>query len=95
MHHPEGFWAASGGGIAASPELYPARIEDIAPTILSLFQLPDRVEGRVITKVVPAAGTTEKLEDKQPFPPAQRSDRKFSAADEELIKERLEGLGYL
>lgn len=94
VHHPEGIWSAAGGGISAHPEPIPARIEDIAPTILSLFQLPlpENLDGKSIAIL---SASSESLPAEDNLRSVLPAGAGLSAGEEDRIKERLSGLGYL
>jgi predicted AlkP superfamily phosphohydrolase/phosphomutase len=103
-HRMEGIFAARGPGIAQQSEPLPnLDIEDIAPTVLHLMELPVPVDldGRVLTEIQgpelwarpirfgPALGfwPSEKAEGFQ--------DEVMSEQDEAEIRERLQALGYI
>jgi predicted AlkP superfamily phosphohydrolase/phosphomutase len=86
--------------IAAGPQVQPgevrAQIEDLAPTILSLLEvpLPADLDGRplseLFTSLTPAP---DHPADAAPPPPSAAAP--YTAAEEAAIQERLQDLGYL
>lgn len=94
VHHPQGMWGISGGGIKAGSEPVRADIKDILPTVLSLFKIPvpPEVEGKTIMEVArPVSASGEDTS----VPPSPSASPSFSSSEEAEIKERLEGLGYI
>lgn len=104
-HHSEGIFIADGPNIVSNPEpLAYMSIEDIAPTTLYLMDLPipSDIDGRVLNGIFDA----EYIE-RHPITygeplglwPSEEgavfNDEITSEEDEEQIRERLRGLGYL
>jgi predicted AlkP superfamily phosphohydrolase/phosphomutase len=104
-HHPEGIFVATGAHVRANSEpLTGLKIEDVAPTILYLLGLPipSDMDGRVIAEIVaPDHLKSRPIETGEPvgrWPSegdAVFSDEIVSTEDEEQIRERLRGLGYI
>lgn len=104
-HRREGIFVATGANVKASSEsLTGLRIEDVAPTVLYLLGLPvpSDMDGRVMTEVVaPGYLEARPIETGEPvglWPSegeAVFSDEVVSTEDEEQIRERLRGLGYI
>jgi predicted AlkP superfamily phosphohydrolase/phosphomutase len=104
-HRMEGIFLASGAHILASsvplPDLV---IEDIAPTVLYLMDLPvpSEMDGRVLTEVLsPTTVESRPIRHGMPmnFWPnadeAMRNDEALSQEDDADIRKRLQALGYL
>ncbi|MDH4207444.1 MAG: alkaline phosphatase family protein [Anaerolineae bacterium] len=97
-HRPEGMVILSGQGIQKGLALQDANIMDLAPTILYAMGLPvpADMDGRVLT----GAFTADYLSAAQVRYTEELSQRptsggQYSLEDEEEIKERLRGLGYV
>lgn len=98
-HHKDGLLVAVGGA-TRQQECLQAHLIDIAPTILYYLGLPisDSIDGRVLEELF-----TETFLEKRPVKKAvsrepisqQEKGTIYSSEDEESIRERLEGLGYL
>lgn len=98
-HAPFGVFVAWGPGVRSGVEIVGARLLDIAPTVLASLGEPPTcdMDGRVLTDVfetdaippsaLEPAGTSSK--DPSAF------DTALSSAEEELLEERLRGLGYI
>jgi predicted AlkP superfamily phosphohydrolase/phosphomutase len=97
-HRPEGIVVVSGRGIRSGAALQDAKITDLAPTILYAMGLPipSDMDGRVLTEAFApeylSAAPRRYTDDL-----SQRATREdqYSPEDEEEIKERLRGLGYV
>jgi len=105
IHRIEGIFLAAGPNITANPEpLENLRLEDIIPTALHLMNLPvpSDMDGRVLAESIKPeymaqhpvkyGDPTERWPDDGN---ATFSDEVMSEEDEELIRDRLEALGYL
>jgi predicted AlkP superfamily phosphohydrolase/phosphomutase len=97
-HRPNGIVLLSGEGIKGGTRLEGASIIDLAPTILYAMDvpIPADMDGRVLTE----AFTPEFLSAVDVQYSDELSDRptgedQYSLEDEEEIKERLRGLGYV
>jgi predicted AlkP superfamily phosphohydrolase/phosphomutase len=104
-HRMEGIFIAAGSGIVASgsqplPDL---KIEDVAPTALHLMGLPipADMDGRVLTEIFePSFLRAQPITYEAPMGfwtasgPTTFEDTVMSPADEEVIRERLQSLGY-
>jgi predicted AlkP superfamily phosphohydrolase/phosphomutase len=97
-HRPEGIALLSGQGIKSGAALQDAKIIDLAPTILYTMGLPipSDMDGRVLTEAF-AADYLSAVEIRYTDDLSQRStgEGQYSPEDEEEIKERLRGLGYV
>lgn len=99
-HKLEGIFVISGEEIAAGKEIHGAKIIDVAPTILSLMGLPvpQDMDGTVLTEVF-----TQSFLDAHPIsydgPEGgglmNEAGKVLTEEEENLVKERLRGLGYL
>jgi predicted AlkP superfamily phosphohydrolase/phosphomutase len=104
-HHPEGIFVANGPDVKASSEpLSGVKIEDVAPTVLYLMGLPipSDMDGRVLTEIVaPGCLECRPINAGEPLGrwPSEEAavfgDEIVSGEDEEEIRERLRGLGYV
>jgi predicted AlkP superfamily phosphohydrolase/phosphomutase len=97
-HRPNGIVLLSGKGIKGGARLEGATITDLAPTILYAMgvPIPSDMDGRLLTE----AFTPEFLSSVSAEYSDELSDRptgedQYSVEDEEEIKERLRGLGYV
>jgi predicted AlkP superfamily phosphohydrolase/phosphomutase len=97
-HRPEGIVMLAGEGIRKGVRLEGTSIMDLAPTILCAMgiRIPRDMDGRVLT----AAFTPDFLHRVQVEYSDELSDRPtgeegYSDEDEEEIRERLRGLGYV
>jgi predicted AlkP superfamily phosphohydrolase/phosphomutase len=103
-HRIEGIFIARGANIASQAEPLPnLNIEDVAPTVLHLMgsPVPTDLDGRVLTEVLtPEFLKAQPVRQGEPigFWPdeaqAAFSDEVMSDEDEELLRERLQALGY-
>jgi predicted AlkP superfamily phosphohydrolase/phosphomutase len=97
-HRPDGLVMLSGQGINAGVTLPEASIMDLAPTILYAMgiPIPSDMDGRILTE----AFTSDHLSAVQAQYSDELSERQtgedqYSLEDEEEIRERLRGLGYV
>jgi len=97
-HRPDGIVILAGEGVKAGVKLEGANIMDLAPTILYAMgvPIPCDMDGHVLTE----AFTPDFLSRVEVQYSDELSDRptgedEYSAADEEEIRERLRGLGYV
>jgi predicted AlkP superfamily phosphohydrolase/phosphomutase len=103
-HRVEGIFIARGANIVSQPGALPnLNIEDVAPTVLHLMGLlvPTDLDGRVLTEVLaPDFFKTQPVRQGEPIglwpdeAQATFSDEVMSNEDEELIRDRLQALGY-
>jgi predicted AlkP superfamily phosphohydrolase/phosphomutase len=104
-HHIEGIFIAAGSKIQARPDpLFGLQIEDIAPTVLHLMELPvpEDMDGNVLAEIL-----TEESLKSWPVQKGSALGRWPSEADanvpdielmpeeEEIVRDRLRALGYL
>jgi predicted AlkP superfamily phosphohydrolase/phosphomutase len=104
-HRLEGLLIASGPNIISNPEsLTNLAIEDVAPTVLYLLDLPipSDMDGRVLTEILaPTVLESRPIKYGKPvgFWPREDevifSDEVMSDEDEAEIRERLKALGYI
>ncbi|MFQ6067067.1 MAG: alkaline phosphatase family protein [bacterium] len=99
-HHFLGLFLVYGKEIAKGMRLQNARILDMAPTILNLFELPvpEDMDGRVLKEIFKKDSELAKKEVLYRKAEAKKKEKKpevFTKEEEERIKERLRGLGYL
>jgi len=94
IHHPDGFWSASGPGIepGAGGE---GKIVDVAPSVLSFLgvAVPDWMEGSPLPSLSFAAPPSPAGREFSPRPGPEKHD--YGPDEEAAIKHRLAGLGYL
>ena len=105
FHRPKGIFAAIGPDVMASSDpLSGLNIEDVAPTVLYLMGLPipSDMDGRVLTEIIsPAVLEAQPIKAGEPVgrwpseDAAVFSDEAVSEEDEEQIRDRLRGLGYV
>lgn len=101
FHAQEGIFVAAGAGVAGPGRLEGAHIQDLAPTILHCLGLPvpQYMDGRVLEEVFDeahrAAHPVVRTDAVPAIGPAREAGEVFSAEDEEEIRQRLSGLGYL
>jgi predicted AlkP superfamily phosphohydrolase/phosphomutase len=102
QHTMDGIFIARGPGIRRGVEVPTQQIADVAATTLYRLghPIPSYLDGRVMTDILEPewlsahpVQTVEVAHPGQAEPPAMPGG--YSAADEELITERLSGLGYL
>ncbi|HUS69264.1 MAG TPA: alkaline phosphatase family protein [Anaerolineae bacterium] len=97
-HRPEGIAVLSGQGIKSGATLQDANITDLAPTILYAMgiPIPSDMDGRVLTEAF-AADYLSAVQVRYTNELSQRptGEDQYSLEDEEEIKERLRGLGYV
>jgi predicted AlkP superfamily phosphohydrolase/phosphomutase len=93
-HSPAGIFIMEGKGIRQGT-VDTARIIDLAPTILHLFDLPvpDDMDGKVLLSCLHEPGEVRFVAGKGRVERAGKGD--LPREDSELIRERLKGLGYL
>lgn len=94
LHRAEGIILLAGPNIKAGVRLHNATIMDAAPTILHLMDLPvpSHMDGRVLIEALEYPGEV-RYRDWGAGGPAERLG--YSAEEEELVREKLAGLGYL
>lgn len=97
-HRLQGMVLLHGAPITAGRQLEGAAIEDVAPTVLYLMgqAVPADMDGRVLVNALRSAW----IDDTRLTPVATDADRhreqvNWSTDDEEEVRHRLRGLGYL
>ncbi len=97
-HRPEGILILAGEGVRGSIKLQGASIMDLAPTILYAMgvPIPSDMDGRVLTEVfTPGFLSKVKVQYSDELSDRPTGGDEYSSADEEEIRERLRGLGYV
>ncbi len=97
-HRPEGIVILAGGDIKGSVKLEGANIVDLAPTILYAMgvPIPSDMDGRVLTEAFsPDFLSKVKIQYSHELSDRPTGGDEYSSADEEEIRERLRGLGYV
>jgi predicted AlkP superfamily phosphohydrolase/phosphomutase len=97
-HRLQGMVLLHGAPIQAGGQVADARIEDLAPTILYLMgqSVPADMDGQVLSGALkPAWFDPKRLERIDLDPDMTREHRDLSDEDEEQVRQRLQGLGYL
>ncbi len=101
FHAQEGIFVAAGAGVEGPGTVEGAHIQDLAPTILHCLGLPvpQHMDGRVLEEVFPedyrARHPVVRTEARPAGTPVREAGEVFSPEDEEEIRQRLAGLGYL
>ena len=92
-HAAEGILVASGPTVRTGRGPTDARLVDICPTALRLLGLepPPGLDGRPLEEIAPRAGRIFSPKHR----PGSAAREAYSAEEEEAIRRRLEGLGYL
>lgn len=97
-HRLEGILLACGPNITSGKKLAGAKISDFAPTLLYLSDcpIPPEMDGRVLTEMIsPQYASQHQVVIKSPEAVEKQMDAGWEPDEEEEIKERLRGLGYL
>jgi predicted AlkP superfamily phosphohydrolase/phosphomutase len=100
-HSPLGIFAAWGPDIKQGAQLDGARIRDLAPTVLHLFDcpIPADYDGRVLTDIYDSDSALAKRPVRQQAQDASGGDQggeaEFSAEEQKEIEDRLRALGYI
>lgn len=99
-HEREGIVILHGPGVRKGHEMGPHQIEDIAPTILHLcgVGVPRYMDGKVMVNALEEewlAGHPVKHVGEEEFVAVEKEGPSMTLEEEELLKERLRGLGYL
>jgi predicted AlkP superfamily phosphohydrolase/phosphomutase len=99
-HRLEGVFAIHGGPVRRGHGFTGARIIDVAPTVLYLLGLPipDDMDGKPLLEALdPAfiAANPPRYEQKGPGDGPAPAQKDFTAAEADLIEERLKALGYV
>ncbi|HZU14166.1 MAG TPA: alkaline phosphatase family protein [Chloroflexota bacterium] len=93
-HDEWGIFLAKGPGIAAGKEIEGAQLIDVTPTVLHAMELavPADMDGRVLTDIFTGEREIESVEIEL----ARKSAESHLSEDEEqLIKDKLKGWGYM
>jgi predicted AlkP superfamily phosphohydrolase/phosphomutase len=98
-HRPEGILMMAGPGIAPARAIAGAAIADVFPTILTLLGIgvPADVDGKVLSEALECGvpGSPPVRASDSPQAPASPGRHEYTSDEEEEIRERLRGLGYL
>jgi len=101
QHTLDGILIARGPGIRQGAESPPQQIADVTATVLYRMghAVPAQLDGRVVTDMLEDDWLVDHpvryLEEAQPGVQKPATGDGYSAAEEELIEQRLGGLGYL
>jgi predicted AlkP superfamily phosphohydrolase/phosphomutase len=93
-HDEKGIFLAMGPGIARGKTLDGANLIDVPPTLLHAMELPvpDDMDGRVLTDIF----TTNRAVESVELDLSRQTAESFLSEDEEqLIKDKLKGWGYM
>lgn len=95
-HRPLGVIALHAPGIAHGRRLE-ARLQDVAPTVLSLFGLPvpEHIEGRALSCVRTATPSTRLDPAEAPYQGTHQPHFDYTEEEQAIIEQRLADLGYL
>jgi predicted AlkP superfamily phosphohydrolase/phosphomutase len=97
-HRPEGILLMAGPGIAPGHAIEGASIMDLFPTILGLLQVPIPVglDGQVLSAAfADELPHTTAVGADRPDDAASSDRHRYTSEEEEEIRQRLRGLGYL
>lgn len=97
-HRMDGILMVKGSGVKAGVEIQGAQIIDVAPTVLYLLgeAIPREMDGRVLTELFEEGfllANPPTFVEESPTPSLGVGE--YSEEEGELVRERLEGLGYL
>ncbi len=100
IHEPEGIFVSSGPAIKKNHHFESAHITDVAPTILYLMGLPvdADMDGRLLEDIIRDDYKSEhppefiKYSELTPF---ENRGRSYTDDEEEIMKRKLESLGYM
>lgn len=93
-HDEKGIFLAMGPGIERGKRLEGANLIDVPPTLLHAMELPvpDSMDGRVLTEIFTTDRTVESVDLTLS---RQTADSFLSEDEEQLIKDKLKGWGYM
>ena len=95
----DGIFAARGARVRTGAQVRGARIVDLAPTILYLMgqPIPDDMDGRVLDEMFEAGSLDQRPVSYEAAVAveADAGDGTYSDAEAEIIKKRLQDLGYV
>lgn len=97
-HRPEGIFIAYGPSIRKRSEISKAKIYDIAPTILHMFNIsiPPDMDGRVLLEIFDEWSEPYRRKIKyREVVSKKEKEPEFLIEGEEIIRERLRKLGYI
>lgn len=96
-HRPEGILVLSGPSIRREVKIEGAGIQDLAPTILYLLGIPvpRDMDGKILREsILPTLLMARPVEYSEALRHTEEGTR-MSSEEEEIVKERLRGLGYI
>jgi hypothetical protein len=97
-HRLDGTLMLMGPGIRQGHELENAALVDLAPTVLAAMgvAVPDDMDGRVLVEAFDESYFAERpIRYATAHSTGSRGTRDLSSDEQEMIKERLRGLGYI
>jgi len=97
-HRKAGVLFAAGPGVARGGELADAGIADVLPTLLYAAGIPtpERADGRVLRELFTDELLASRTEERAPeAPDAAAEDVRLSDEEDQVLRQTLEGLGYL
>ncbi len=96
-HRLEGILIMRGPAISPGLDIGTAHIIDVAPTILYLMglEVPEAMDGIVLTGCMKRPFLRGPVRFGGDSPAGHRGEKGYSERDEEIVEERLRGLGYL
>lgn len=98
FHHTRrGIWVTAGPDVEAGARLEAQSIVDVCPTAMHMLGLgvPDDIDGRVALEMFREGSATRVREVTRVTPDATISADDGEAYDDEAIKDKLRGLGYM
>ncbi len=99
-HRQQGIFCITGPGIKKNEEIHSARLPDITPTLLTLFNQPvgQDMDGRVLLEIfedTPEIETIPSWEDVEGDAGMHTEDVRMDADDAEALVKQFEALGYI
>ncbi|MBK6317080.1 MAG: hypothetical protein IPF53_23060 [Blastocatellia bacterium] len=98
FHHTRrGIWVVAGPDVEARSGLGPLSIVDVCPTAMHMLGIgvPDDLDGRVALELFREGSVPQSRPVKKVTPDATISADDGEAYDDDAIKEKLRGLGYM
>jgi len=97
-HRPEGILISKGPGIKSNAKVASATVYDLVPTFMyaSGLPVPDKLDGRVIQGLfTDEFAGTHPLELGSETSAGTRDETSLSPEEEQMVEEKLRGLGYI